>query len=78
MDYSVSDTDTTFVVLKTHEEVLNYAASDGEHPGPFYGPYPYVMSGYPLYVPRFESIDIPSKPENGKLKVKLTIKNQNE
>ena len=47
--------------------------------GVFYGAYPYVMSGYPLYVPRFESVNVPSQPDaNGNLRVNLVIKNQNK
>jgi len=47
--------------------------------GVFYGAYPYVMSGYPLYVPRFESVNVPSQPDaSGNLRVNLVIKNQNK
>lgn len=47
--------------------------------GPFDGPYPYVMCGYPLYVPRFESITVPSQPnEEGKLIINMKIVNQNQ
>lgn len=47
--------------------------------GHFGGAYPYVMHGYPLYVPRFESIVVPSQPDaNGNLKVRMVIKNQNK
>ena len=54
-------------------------AEDGSDCGPFAGAYPYVLSGYPLYVPRFESIKIPSQPdENGKLNIHMVIKNQNK
>ena len=72
-------------LLKTPERVaksLQYLtkgyAEDGSDCGPYAGSYPYVLSGYPLYVPRFESIEIPSSPTNGKLNIRLTIKNQNE
>ena len=53
-------------------------AENGADCGPWDGPYPYVLSGYPLHIPRFESINVPSKPEDGKLKVTLKIFNQNE
>lgn len=66
-----------YYVLKDDSPAKNYA-TDGGDCGPFSGAYPYVMSGYPLYVPRFESVNIPSSPTNGKLRVTLTVKNQNE
>lgn len=54
-------------------------AEDGSDCGPFTGAHPYVMSGYPLYVPRFESITIPSQPDaNGNLPVRIVVKNQNQ
>jgi hypothetical protein len=54
----------------------NYEGSDA---GAFSGAYPYVMNGYPLYVPRFESVNVPSQPDaNGNLRVNLVIKNQNK
>lgn len=54
-------------------------ASDGGSVGAFGGAYPYVKNGYPLYVPRFESISVPSQPgQDGKLHINLVIKNQNK
>ena len=54
-------------------------AEDGGDCGPWDGAYPYVLSGYPLYVPRFESITVPSQPdESGNLKIQMVIKNQNK
>lgn len=54
-------------------------AEDGSDCGPFTGAHPYVMSGYPLYVPRFESITIPSQPDqSGNLTIQMIIKNQNK
>ena len=59
-------------------EALNYD-QNGQACGPFTGAYPYVISGYPLYVPRIESITIPSQPDaSGNLKVHMVIKNQNK
>jgi hypothetical protein len=54
-------------------------AEDGSDCGPYAGAYPYVLCGYPLYVPRFESITVPSQPdESGNLKIQMVIKNQNK
>lgn len=54
-------------------------AEDGSDCGPFAGAYPYVLCGYPLYVPRFESITVPSQPnEEGKLIINMKIVNQNQ
>ena len=64
-------------VLSENSPAKGYA-EDGGDCGPFSGAYPYVMSGFPLYVPRFESVNVPSSPTNGKLRVTLTVKNQNE
>ena len=53
--------------------------TDGLACGVTNGGYPYVLHGYPLYVPRFESINVPSQPgEDGKLHINLIITNQNE
>ena len=69
--------DTYYVF--TPESLAKGYAEDGSDCGPFDGPYPYVLSGYPLYVPRFESIDVPSQPSaDGKLHINLVIKNQNK
>ena len=73
-EYSKRDTN---YVLSENSPAKGYA-EDGGDCGPFSGAYPYVMSGFPLYVPRFESVNVPSSPTNGKLRVTLTVKNQNE
>lgn len=63
----------------TDESPAKGYAEDGGDCGPFDGAYPYVLSGYPLYVPRFESITVPSQPgSDGKLHIQMVIKNQNE
>jgi hypothetical protein len=55
------------------------SGSDGLACGVTQGGYPYVAHGYPLFVPRFESITVPSQPgEDGKLRIRMVIKNQNE
>lgn len=54
-------------------------AEDGSDCGAFAGAFPYVLYGYPLYVPRFESITVPSQPgEDGMLRIQMVIKNQNK
>lgn len=69
--------DTYFILAET-SPAIGYA-EDGSDCGPFAGAYPYVLCGYPLYVPRFESITVPSQPdENGKLNIHMVIKNQNK
>ena len=69
------DTDYTLA----EESPAKGYAEDGGDCGPFDGAYPYVLSGYPLYVPRFESITVPSQPgSDGKLHIQMVIKNQNE
>lgn len=75
-DSLASNRDVNYV-LSDNSPAKGYA-TDGGDCGPFAGAYPYVMSGYPLYVPRFEEVNIPSSPTNGKLRVTLKVKNQNE
>lgn len=66
-------------VILSESGIAKGYAEDGSDCGPFAGAYPYVLCGYPLYVPRFESIKIPSQPdENGKLNIQMVIKNQNK
>lgn len=72
-----SEVRDTYYELKDLADVKTYA-TDGGAVGPFSGAYPYVMCGYPLYVPRFESVTVPSQPTNGKLQINLVIKNQSE
>ena len=63
---------------------INYSdidafGSDGASCGVTAGGYPYVDYGYPLFVPRIESITIPSQPDaNGNLPVRIVVKNQNQ
>lgn len=55
------------------------AADDGGDCGCWSGPYPYVKHGYPLHIPRFESVSVPSQPDaSGSLKVQLKVVNQNQ
>jgi hypothetical protein len=69
--------DTVAIAHFAPKKAKNYNADYGY--GHFNGAYPYVMHGYPLYVPRFESIVVPSQPDaNGNLKVRMVIKNQNK
>ena len=67
-----------YYALSENSPAKGYA-EDGSDCGPWAGAYPYVLCGYPLYVPRFESITIPSQPdESGKLNIQMVIKNQNK
>lgn len=69
--------DTNFALSET--SIAKGYAEDGSDCGPWSGAYPYVLCGYPLYVPRFESITVPSQPdESGNLKIQMVIKNQNK
>ena len=69
--------DTVAIAHFAPKKAKSYNADNGY--GHFNGAYPYVMHGYPLYVPRFESIVVPSQPDaNGNLKVRMVIKNQNK
>jgi hypothetical protein len=69
--------DTVAIAHFAPKKAKSYDADNGY--GHFNGAYPYVMHGYPLYVPRFESIVVPSQPDaNGNLKVRMVIKNQNK
>ena len=45
------------------------AATDGGDCGPFGGMYPYVCSGYPLGMPHFESSSMPTRPQDGVLRI---------
>lgn len=65
-------------IINSNGPAAKYA-EDGSDCGPFAGAYPYVLCGYPLYVPRFESITVPSQPnEEGKLIINMKIVNQNQ
>ncbi|MBO7050926.1 MAG: hypothetical protein J6W42_10025 [Bacteroidaceae bacterium] len=49
------------------------AATDGGDCGPYGGTYPYVPSGYPLGIPRFESSSVSSRPQDGLLRVSQKV-----
>lgn len=49
------------------------AASDGGQCGAFGGRSPYVLSGIPDYTPHITEVQIPAKPTDNKLNVKLKI-----
>lgn len=53
-------------------------ATDGGDCGPFGGRYPYVPSGYPLGMPRFESSVVGTRPQSGQVSVnqQVTIQKQ--
>ena len=68
-----------FYVLSSNSIAKGYADDGGDCGCWGSGAYPYVMSGYPLHIPRFESMTVPSKPDSdGNLKVTLKVVNQNE
>ena len=54
------------------------AASDGGDCGPYGGATPYVEGGKPLYHPFINDVTVSVKPVNGKIKLKLNAKMQNE
>ena len=54
------------------------AAFDGGDCGPFGGMYPYVCSGYPLGMPCFESSTVPTRPQDGQLRVTQKVVLQSE
>lgn len=54
------------------------AATDGGDCGPFGGLYPYVCSGYPLGMPHFESSTVPTRPQDGQLRVTQKVVLQSE
>lgn len=54
------------------------AAADGGDCGPYGGATPYVEGGIPLYHPFINDITVSAKPVNGKIKLNLNAKMQNE
>lgn len=54
------------------------AAADGGDCGPYGGATPYVEGGKPLYHPFINDITVSAKPVNGKIKLNLNAKMQNE
>lgn len=46
--------------------------------GAYDGLFPYVVSGYPRFMPYISEISVPDRPIDGKINVKLKIKVQNE
>lgn len=46
--------------------------------GAYDGMFPYVVSGYPCFMPYISEISVPDRPTDGKINVKLKIKVQNE
>lgn len=63
--------------LKDDSPAKGYA-TDGGDCGPFGGRYPYVPSGYPLGMPRFESSAVGTRPQSGQVSVtqEVTIQKQ--
>lgn len=54
------------------------AAADGGDCGPYGGANPYVEGGKPLFHPFINDVTVSVKPVNGKIKLKLNAKMQNE
>lgn len=54
------------------------AATDGGDCGPTGGLYPYVPSGFPFGMPRFQSSSISSRPQSGEVKVTQQVSIQNQ
>lgn len=54
------------------------AAADGGDCGPYGGATPYVEGGKPLFHPFINDVTVSVKPVNGKIKLKLNAKMQNE
>lgn len=54
------------------------AAINGGDCGPYDGLYPYVPSGYPLGMPRFESSSVPVRSQEGQLRVTQKVVLQGE
>lgn len=54
------------------------AAADGGDCGPYGGRYPYIPSGYPFGMPRFESSVVGTRPQSGQVSVtqQVTIQKQ--
>lgn len=63
--------------LKEDSPAIGYG-TNGYDCGAFSGPYPYVLSGRPRFLPYIYEAIIPNQPTDGKLNVTLKIKTQNE
>jgi hypothetical protein len=63
--------------LKEGSPAIGYG-TNGYDCGAFSGPYPYVLSGRPRFLPYIYEAIIPNQPTDGKLNVTLKIKTQNE
>lgn len=63
--------------LKEGSPAIGYG-TNGYDCGAFSGPYPYVISGHPRFIPYIYEAIIPNQPTDGKLNITLKIKSQNE
>lgn len=63
--------------LKEGSPAIGYG-TNGYDCGAFSGPYPYVISGRPRFIPYIYEANIPNQPTDGKLNITLKIKSQNE
>lgn len=70
IDFNITDRE---VPLLKELAVLHGAATDGGDCGPFGGRYPYVLSGFPLGIPHFNSSVVGTRPQSGKVSVTQTV-----
>lgn len=75
--FSLEGTNDQRYRLKEDSPAKGYA-SDGGDCGPFGGMYPYVPSGLPLGMPYFESSAVPTRPQEGQLRVTQKVVIQGE
>lgn len=54
------------------------AGANGEDCGAFGGSNHYVLAGVPRLIPHITKVEVPARPTNGKLTIKLKIENQDE
>lgn len=62
----------------SENSVAKGAGANGEDCGAFAGNTPYVLSGLPRFIPHITKVEVPSRPTNGKLNIKIKIENQDE
>ncbi|MDE7421024.1 MAG: hypothetical protein K2N35_12535 [Muribaculaceae bacterium] len=54
------------------------ASANGEDCGAFGGSNHYVLAGLPRLIPHITKVEVPARPTNGKLNIKIKIENQDE
>lgn len=63
--------------LSENSPAKNMAINGGDC-GAFGGRTPYVLSGVPQFIPHITKIEVPTRPTDGKITIKLKIENQDE